>query len=101
LRNARNAVETPAQACSAVSAGDVPERPGEQDGHGEREEPPRVDAVVCEERREAESERESCGDAPVVADDEVLRGLAGADIRIARSVLRPAAGPVRALARGR
>src|SRR6516225_3862327 len=43
----------------------------EQQGDRDREQPPRVDALVREEPHERERHREPDGDAPVVPDDEV------------------------------
>src|SRR6266545_661650 len=49
----------------------APARTCKQESNRERKEPPRVDAVVGEERRQPQRNREPRGDAPVVADDEV------------------------------
>src|SRR6266542_2176414 len=51
--------------------GSAAQRQREHECDRGREEPPRVHAVVRQECGERESDRNACGDAPVVADDEV------------------------------
>src|SRR4051812_26128527 len=53
-------------------SGGVGDRDGEQRRDGDRQQPPQVDPVVGGDRHHGESDHDAEGEAPVVADDEVV-----------------------------
>src|SRR6266508_5690509 len=59
------------RARASAPVGSASQRQREHDCDRGREEPPRVHALVRQECGERESDRDACGHAPVVADDEV------------------------------